>query len=570
MLDRTIGQTDLVAVMTPEMAASDVTFARKTGPIEGLLEKYWDYGKKDRITGFDPEENNYISCYPPEGTEMVSAMAREMIDRRREKMTLDAMADLVVHLQGLREERKAIFAVTEGWALYRPNSNLARPTGPNNRVPGPQPIGTGPDGRLRVGELGRTSMGTDLYRCDQDRIRLAQEDHDQDFRRLLDMANRANASFYPIDPRGLPVFDGPIGPDRPMSPAADQAMLRHRIESLHTLAVATDGLAIVNSNDIDRGLKRVVEDLSSYYLIGYYSSNAKLDGRFRSISVRVKRPGVSVRARRGYLAATQEEVEARLAAANPPAEAEASSGAGLVAALGKIREKSFVQAVAGYDWQGGSAAAPGAALWVNVELDPTAGSRDALWKEGAELTLTVTGPEKKAIAEIKQVLTREARLARIPIPSPEPLPPGDYSIRLSSKPVGATLGSSEMIRVTVPQPATAGPIPTGHPSLWRRGPFSGAGWQPAGDLRFRRQERVRLDISVAGALSGSSIRLLDRNGKPLNVPVAASVREENGGRIVTGELTLAPLAAGDYLLETTIETGETTKKVMVAFRIVNN
>src|SRR5258706_98757 len=59
----------------------------------------------------------------------------------------------------------------------------------------------------------------------------------------------------------------------------------------------------VDSNNLARGFKRVVDDLSSYYLLGYYS-NGKLDGKFHSISVRVKRPGVRVRARRGYMAAT--------------------------------------------------------------------------------------------------------------------------------------------------------------------------------------------------------------------------------------------------------------------------
>ena len=132
----------------------------------------------------------------------------------------------------------------------------------------------------------------------------------QQFREILDEANRANASFYPIDPRGLAVFDTPMvrvdvpGPPPPMTPLpVDRAMLSARNNSLRTLAEATDGLAIVDSNDLAGGLRRVVADLSSYYLIGYYSSG-KLDGRFHPISVRVKRPGVSVRARRGYLAST--------------------------------------------------------------------------------------------------------------------------------------------------------------------------------------------------------------------------------------------------------------------------
>src|SRR5205085_1037021 len=58
-------------------------------------------------------------------------------------------------------------------------------------------------------------------------------------------------------------------------------------------------------------------DLSSYYVMQYYSTNTKLDGRFRSISVRVKRPGVQVRARPGYLAPTEAETKALTAASKP-------------------------------------------------------------------------------------------------------------------------------------------------------------------------------------------------------------------------------------------------------------
>src|SRR5207247_1266411 len=76
-----------------------------------------------------------------------------------------------------------------------------------------------------------------------------------------------------------------------------------------TLADATDGLAIVDTNLLDAGLRRIVADLTSYYLLGYYSS-AKLDGKFHTITVRVKRPGVQVRARRGYLAANEADLRA--------------------------------------------------------------------------------------------------------------------------------------------------------------------------------------------------------------------------------------------------------------------
>ena len=73
----------------------------------------------------------------------------------------------------------------------------------------------------------------------------------------------------------------------------DAARLRRGSSRCRRWPSNTDGIAIVNSNDLDRGLRRVVDDLTSYYLLGYYSTNSKLDGRFRSIKVRVKRPGVS-------------------------------------------------------------------------------------------------------------------------------------------------------------------------------------------------------------------------------------------------------------------------------------
>ena len=67
----------------------------------------------------------------------------------------------------------------------------------------------------------------------------------------------------------------------------------------------------MNSNDLRKQIRRIADDLTSYYLMGYYSTNSKLDGRFRNIKVRSKRPGVEIRSRRGYNAATPEEVERR-------------------------------------------------------------------------------------------------------------------------------------------------------------------------------------------------------------------------------------------------------------------
>ena len=133
---------------------------------------------------------------------------------------------------------------------------------------------------------------------------LAYTDHATEFQNLLQRANRANVSFYPIDARGLVVFDEPIGPAPPPPPSVDAARLRDAAGSApRSLAVTTDGYAIVDTNAIDKALERVLQDTSSYYLLGYYSTNTRLDGRFRKLTVRVKRraptcaraPGISRR-----------------------------------------------------------------------------------------------------------------------------------------------------------------------------------------------------------------------------------------------------------------------------------
>ena len=160
------------------------------------------------------------------------------------------------------------------------------------------------------------------------------------FRDLTDEANRGNASFYTVDPRGLAVFDSPLGPKAPPPLAVDARNLRSRMESLRGLAGSTDGIAVLDSNDLDKGMKRISDDLTLYYLLGYISTNGKLDGRFHSIKVRVKRPGVDVRARKGYRAATAAEVSAAKAAAAAPAGEGTATLQAAMASLARIRTDS--------------------------------------------------------------------------------------------------------------------------------------------------------------------------------------------------------------------------------------
>src|SRR5688500_17998483 len=102
-LDRVLGPDDLVALMTPEMGASDIALGRKTNVISNILTDEW-WGRRARVADEDPKETLYKMCAVRMG--LSEAVAQEMIARRREKLTLDALEDLLTHLSGLRDERK--------------------------------------------------------------------------------------------------------------------------------------------------------------------------------------------------------------------------------------------------------------------------------------------------------------------------------------------------------------------------------------------------------------------------------------------------------------------------------
>ena len=123
------------------------------------------------------------------------------------------------------------------------------------------------------------------------------------------------------------------------------------------------------------------------------------------------------------------------------------------------------------------------------------------------------------------------------------------------------------MRVTLPAPVT----PTGRtgtPRLLRRGPTTGLAFVPAIDTRFRRTERIRVEVSLSVDMPTASARLLDRKGQPLAVPVTATVRENGGGREAVAEAMLASLAPGDYLVELTLGDGASRQVVVMAIRIV--
>jgi hypothetical protein len=75
---------------------------------------------------------------------------------------------------------------------------------------------------------------------------------------------------------------------------------------------------------------------------------------------------------------------------------------------------------------------------------------------------------------------------------------------------------------------------------------------------------VHVEWPVAASAGQRQARLLDRAGQPLEVPVTLSAREVNGRAVVAADVNLAPLSAGDYVIELTLDG---TERVLVAFRV---
>jgi VWFA-related protein len=125
----------------------------------------------------------------------------------------------------------------------------------------------------------------------------AEADLARELAELTRAANRANASIYTIDPRGL--VGGP-DLDEQIDPVQWSNYVRRSQDSLRVLADLTGGLAVVNQNDFDRALKRIDAETSDYYVLGYYSSNPDPTRRTRRIEVKAKRDGVTVWSRTSY------------------------------------------------------------------------------------------------------------------------------------------------------------------------------------------------------------------------------------------------------------------------------
>jgi VWFA-related protein len=148
-------------------------------------------------------------------------------------------------------------------------------------------------------------------------IQRSGQDNQAQLQATVNAAIRSNVSFYPIDARGL-VAQAPLGDATKGSPGgsamysgssarASQSNFQAQQETLYTLATDTGGKLLIDNSNLTLGIVQAQKDISSYYILGYYTTNEKLDGHFRRVKISLKDPAVAARVpkldyRQGYWA----------------------------------------------------------------------------------------------------------------------------------------------------------------------------------------------------------------------------------------------------------------------------
>jgi VWFA-related protein len=361
-----------------------------------------------------------------------------------------------------------------------------------------------------------------------------------DLRDAIAAATRGNVTLYTVDPRGLATVGDeamqlgapPEDPALRLDTSGLRDELRLSQDSLRVIAEQTGGIAVLNQNDLRPGFDRIQQENSSYYLLGYYSSNDRRDGRFRNLSVRVTRPGLQVRARKGYVAPRGR--------ATAPAAAASESAVLSDALASPIPVTGLPMHVFAAAFKGPQ---PNASVLVSVELegrDLPFRERDGHFENNIELWIAAVDHRGQArdgrpsTLELKlRPETRAAVEARgMRVTQRLALPPGRYQIRVGALETNGGAVGTVTYDLTVPDfhkapfemsgvvvtSASASQAPTLTPDADLQEVLQAP---PTAIREFDRRDVLRAFAEVYNA----------RGAQPHKVDISAAVKVE-GGRSV--------------------------------------
>jgi VWFA-related protein len=338
------------------------------------------------------------------------------------RSTLTAIKDLAAFLEPVRGRRKSMLLISEGisYNIYDPFNN--------------------------------TSAGLILEQAGD----------------AVAAATRANVAIYAVDPRGLSGLEESIeagGTPSDVTPSQFSVTgslldsLRLSQQSLQVLANETGGFAAINRNDFAGAFERVVRENSAYYMLGYYPTNERRDGRFRRIEVLVKRPGLQVRSRRGYVAPRGRAPNPRVAAAANPLDAAIGT-----AMNSPIPTTGIPLSVSAAAYKG---AAPNASVALAIEMRADAfrfAEKNGMLTDRVHVAFSSVdakgtirpGPKHVLTMEMSPATAQAARERGFRVVSEASLPPGRYQLRIAAAEENASRSGSTFYDLDVPDFQKAG------------------------------------------------------------------------------------------------------------------
>ena len=531
-----LAPADMVALMYPLTPITDLRFSRNRDATIAAINQF--EGRK-----FDYRPRNQFE-------EKYAMYPAQTVERIRNQISMDALKSAAMKMGALREGRKSIIFISEGFTGILP-AQMADPIASQPGMGNPY---------SRGGSNTPQPTARDQMISDSDLI--------YEMQQVFAATSRQNTSIYSVDPRGLAVFE--YGVEKGVVLTQDANSLRQTQDTLQVLAANTDGRAIINRNDLAAGMKQIIRDSSAYYLLGYSSAQAPTDGKFHQIKVNVKRKGIEVRARKGYWAYTVDDV----ARANAPRKEDTvptavSTALNDLAAPARDRSAHF--------WIGTNRGENGLThltfSWEPAAIVP--GQRQE--EPAAKIALTAIAPDG-----------RQVYRGRVPpddMPAPGTsgvgkggaisfdVPPGQLQLKMTVEGSRGQVIDTFGREITVPD-FTSVSMSFGTPRLYRVRTIpelnalkTNRYAVPTTEREFSRSDRlyVRADAYAPGGITPPvTARLLNRGGQQMSELKV----QQAPGRPAEIELPLSALAAGEYLIELNARSeGGSSAQELIAFRV---
>jgi VWFA-related protein len=391
--------------------------------------------------------------------------------------------------------------------------------------------------------------------------------------RLLSALHAANITTYAIDPAGaqpLGAYGFVDNGDLTLPLPHDRDIGSMQQQSLRFISEESGGFAITNTDDFRSGLVRLVNDLDNYYMLGFNPSDAK-QGGYRRLTVRVKRPGLVIRYRRGYRMEDIQDAARRAAALT----------AGVLPRT-DLPLRLFAMALP----PSGKRTPVALTLEVTSPVSPLSDHEGRLADTIKYTIVTVDLRRKKATA----VVTREAHLALRPhapggaapdhfayeIVTPIDMTPGSYQLRVGATSTRLGVAGSAYLPIEVPDTSKLALALSG-PALFARGtpPIPSARgkgdgvsllpFDPTLDRDFPRSAELEVFCGVAHQKPDvtATVMVEDIAGRPL----WSRTQRITAASTLNTIVPLAGLTPGAYLLDIAVTDGTHSVDRRIGFTV---